>query len=292
MPADPTAAPPTGTQPQPGQPAATPVPGITDGAPATPILPGSVSLQFRLTNGESMRANFDGGALLSEVRSWLDVHRTDGGAPYLLVVPYPLRVLGPQDLDSSLVHLGVAPRSTLVLEPGAGAHAHRPGAAPLSNSMGPMAAASSGESMWGAAPGSWLGYMASALSSVLGPVASWLQPATDTALQGATSSPAGTGAASAGRAPDTDAAAVAQPREAVGGAGQGAEARNSGRAVGAPAAAHGSVRRRGGGKVYSLADVRGSGHEDGGEPGSDPRNMFWNGNSTQFGGGPDDKRPD
>ena len=51
------------------------------------------------------------------MRCYVDLHRTDGGAPYVLTTPYPRRTFRPADMETTLTDLELAPRSTVILEP-------------------------------------------------------------------------------------------------------------------------------------------------------------------------------
>lgn len=74
------------------------------------------------------RAQFPPDTPLQEVRAWLDLHRTDGGVPYLLSIPFPYRLLGSEDLPRTLQQLDLAPRASLHLRPDpAAAQSHRGG---------------------------------------------------------------------------------------------------------------------------------------------------------------------
>eukprot|EP00884_Botryococcus_braunii_P017650 jgi/Botrbrau1/4569/Bobra.60_2s0055.1 len=79
--------------------------------------PRAAQLQFRLTDGATLRGEFPSDTPLREVKAWLDLHRTDGGRRYVLVIPFPHRVLGEPDLQRSLKELDLAPRASLLLRP-------------------------------------------------------------------------------------------------------------------------------------------------------------------------------
>jgi hypothetical protein len=97
-------------------------------------------IQFRLTDGESMRGEFDVNAPLWDARSWLDANRKDSGSLYDLAIPFPKRILTDADLDKSFAELQLFPRASLLLIPkkrsqaprhdvsdGAGASGEQPG---------------------------------------------------------------------------------------------------------------------------------------------------------------------
>ncbi|GMH40254.1 hypothetical protein BSKO_08158 [Bryopsis sp. KO-2023] len=73
------------------------------------------TLQFRLTNGESIRAEFASDATLREVCGYLDLHRTDGFEPYVLETLYPRQKLGVDQHTKTLKELDLVPRSTVIL---------------------------------------------------------------------------------------------------------------------------------------------------------------------------------
>ncbi|KAL4855948.1 Plant UBX domain-containing protein 11 [Chlorella vulgaris] len=75
------------------------------------------TIQFKLTNGERLRAWFPWESSLREVCHHLDTHRTDGGQRYELVQPFPRRRFSPEDLPRSLRSLGLPQRCLLLLEP-------------------------------------------------------------------------------------------------------------------------------------------------------------------------------
>eukprot|EP00210_Caulerpa_lentillifera_P008714 g8312.t1 len=74
-------------------------------------------LRFRLTNDEFIENEFSADVTLREVFSYLDIHRTDGGAPYVLEMMYPRRSLGENEYSKSLRELDLVPRCSLRLSP-------------------------------------------------------------------------------------------------------------------------------------------------------------------------------
>lgn len=94
---------------------------VTKESPKPAASPVSTSqtavIQFRLTNGDSMRAEFDKNAPLWDARAWLDANRNENGSPYDLAIPFPKRILTESDLDKSFVELQLFPRASLLLIP-------------------------------------------------------------------------------------------------------------------------------------------------------------------------------
>jgi len=91
---------------------------VREGASATPLqatAPRTSFIQIKLTSGEPLVGEFDAGATLADVYDYIDIHRTDGYTPYKLVVPFPRRVLGEDDLGQTLRALDLHPRSALML---------------------------------------------------------------------------------------------------------------------------------------------------------------------------------
>lgn len=76
----------------------------------------SASLRFRLTDGESMEAKFSADTTLSEVRQFVDLHRTDGKSPYNFGTVYPMRTFDSQHNGKTLEELDLVPRSTVLLQ--------------------------------------------------------------------------------------------------------------------------------------------------------------------------------
>lgn len=79
------------------------------------------NLQVRLLDGSTIRNRFPSGAKLgTEVREWIDENRTDSDEPYtfrIVLTPLPNKAVEPSEEADSLLDLGLAPSSTLVLVP-------------------------------------------------------------------------------------------------------------------------------------------------------------------------------
>ncbi|KAL4425026.1 hypothetical protein ABPG77_001804 [Micractinium sp. CCAP 211/92] len=210
-------------------------------------LPHMFDLQFKLTNGEQLRGSFPPEAALQEVCHFLDTHRTDGGAPYSLVQPYPKRRFGAADMQQPLLALGLQPRQLLLLE------------AEVPAGVG--------------ASSSW------SLGGLLSSAAGYLNPLSY--LRG----PAGTPSEQQAQQADPQqqqqqavvaaaAAAAAERRLAAGGSsGGGGSSEEPRGARKRPLGAGGSSN------IHTLASSKDS-TDDG------DANKYWNGNSTEFGGSP------
>jgi hypothetical protein len=79
------------------------------------------SLQVRLFDGSTIRNRFPSqNRLGSDVRKWIDETRQDGSHPYqfkVLLTPLPNKTIDITEEDQSLQDLGLAPSSTLILQP-------------------------------------------------------------------------------------------------------------------------------------------------------------------------------
>lgn len=79
------------------------------------------NIQIRLFDGSTIRARFPSDQTLGkEVRQWIDENRTDGDAPYtfrVVLTPLPNKAIEPSEEGQTLLELGLAPSSTLVLVP-------------------------------------------------------------------------------------------------------------------------------------------------------------------------------
>ncbi|PFH62512.1 hypothetical protein XA68_13251 [Ophiocordyceps unilateralis] len=88
--------------------------------PSTTRIGDMASIQVRLFDGSMMRSRFKTLAPFSQVRAWVDEKRTDGAVPYTfrqLLTPRPNTAIDETDEDKTLVDLGLAPSSTLILIP-------------------------------------------------------------------------------------------------------------------------------------------------------------------------------
>ncbi|KAI5846343.1 hypothetical protein DFP73DRAFT_593406 [Morchella snyderi] len=100
-----------------------PTPPTSSSTPPPPRpAPSETALSFRLLDGSSLKSRFPSTATLaSDVREWLDAHRTDNSDhPYSflqILAPAPNKQLSLSDEGSSLLELGLAPTATLVLVP-------------------------------------------------------------------------------------------------------------------------------------------------------------------------------
>lgn len=74
------------------------------------------TLQFKLTDGATIKHEFASTTKLLTVRQWLDNHRTDGDMPYRFHRPLQRTSLKESDELKSLDELQLPPRSRLILE--------------------------------------------------------------------------------------------------------------------------------------------------------------------------------
>ncbi|KAK9420930.1 hypothetical protein SUNI508_01021 [Seiridium unicorne] len=79
------------------------------------------NLQVRLLDGSRIRNRFPSDVKLgTEVRKWIDENRSDGDEPYtfrVVLAPLPNKTIEPSEEADSLLDLGLAPSSTLILVP-------------------------------------------------------------------------------------------------------------------------------------------------------------------------------
>ena len=75
------------------------------------------TLQIRLTNSETLTRKFKSTDTLNEVRTWVDVNRTDGDHPYAFHRNIPRMTFSESDEMRTLEYLELTPRSALTLQP-------------------------------------------------------------------------------------------------------------------------------------------------------------------------------
>ncbi|CAB4253271.1 similar to Saccharomyces cerevisiae YJL048C UBX6 UBX (ubiquitin regulatory X) domain-containing protein that interacts with Cdc48p [Maudiozyma barnettii] len=75
------------------------------------------TLQIRLTNSETLTRTFKSNDILNEVRTWVDVNRTDGDHPYAFHRNIPRMTFSDSDEMKTLEELELTPRSALILKP-------------------------------------------------------------------------------------------------------------------------------------------------------------------------------
>ncbi|SMN20180.1 similar to Saccharomyces cerevisiae YJL048C UBX6 UBX (ubiquitin regulatory X) domain-containing protein that interacts with Cdc48p [Maudiozyma saulgeensis] len=75
------------------------------------------TLQIRLTNSETLTRTFKSDDILNEVRTWVDVNRTDGDHPYAFHRNIPRMTFSESDEMKTLEQLELTPRSALILQP-------------------------------------------------------------------------------------------------------------------------------------------------------------------------------
>ena len=74
-------------------------------------------LQIKLTNSETLTRSFKSNDMLNEVRTWVDVNRTDGDHPYVFHRSIPRMTFSESDEMKTLEQLELTPRSALILQP-------------------------------------------------------------------------------------------------------------------------------------------------------------------------------
>lgn len=75
------------------------------------------TLLIRLTNGNTLTKEFDPNAKLNDVRTWVDLSRTDGDCPYSFHRNIPRITFTDSDELKTLTDLELLPRSALILKP-------------------------------------------------------------------------------------------------------------------------------------------------------------------------------
>lgn len=64
-------------------------------------------MQIRLTNGQALTQTFGVKEQLSAVRLYVEMNRTDGDSPFLLMTSFPKKVFKEEDFEKPLDHLGM-----------------------------------------------------------------------------------------------------------------------------------------------------------------------------------------
>uniref|UniRef100_A0A2R5LJN1 Putative ubiquitin regulatory protein n=1 Tax=Ornithodoros turicata TaxID=34597 RepID=A0A2R5LJN1_9ACAR len=72
-------------------------------------------LQIRLTNGETLTQTFGAQEQLAAVRLYVQLHRTDGDAPFTLMTSFPRKVFKEEDYEVPLAGLGLVPAAVLIV---------------------------------------------------------------------------------------------------------------------------------------------------------------------------------
>ncbi|XP_008804181.2 plant UBX domain-containing protein 11 [Phoenix dactylifera] len=241
---------------------------IVDGLTAcsSAVKSNDVHLSIRMPNGTSLQTKLTLADTLRSVKSFVDENRVNEIGSYDLAVPYPRKLFNEQDMNRTLSELGFASREALIVVP------HRQATRPPRDqpssydSRNTESGAGSGVSGGGyfeyvkrvmsyMNPFSYFGGDASSSNSEPSPSAGLWQYRPNPALQNHLS---GLEASRRSSFPDHQ-----NPP-----AGDGAS--NTRRAS-----------RPFGSNIHTLREQEDEGHFD-------DRNVFWNGNSTQFGG--DDRR--
>ncbi|CUS14487.1 unnamed protein product [Tuber aestivum] len=99
----------------------TPIPGAGERGTPKSHSPSETAISFRMLDGLSLKAKFPSSAVLAtDVREFLDEHRTDGDHPYSflqILAPLPNKPITISEENSMLSELGLSPTCTLVLVP-------------------------------------------------------------------------------------------------------------------------------------------------------------------------------
>eukprot|EP00898_Chlorokybus_atmophyticus_P008122 jgi/Chlat1/8310/Chrsp78S07723 len=229
--------------------------------PIRPSKPMVAQIQVRLTDGSSLRSEFAPDALLRDVRTYIDMTRTDGGAKYSLLSPYPRRTFVESDYNRALSELELTPSATLILAPQA-ATGDDSQASSSARAATPSAASPTG-------------------SGLLGGVLSYFNPL-GYFKQGDSAAPATTSATAHASPPSTppdDETQRASAWEYEPDQQLETKLRRQQQPPQQPQVRDGLTRRAGrGGNIHTLS------HAVDDDP---SRNMYYNGNSTQFGGDKD-----
>lgn len=89
--------------------------GLADNS--TALKSSDIHLNIRMPNGTAIQATFSKADTLLSVRNYIDENQTSGTGTYDLAVPYPRKVFNEQDMSSSLSELGFASRQSLIVVP-------------------------------------------------------------------------------------------------------------------------------------------------------------------------------
>ncbi|XP_065660791.1 UBX domain-containing protein 1-B-like isoform X1 [Hydra vulgaris] len=73
------------------------------------------AIQFRLTNGVTIKSTFGADETLSVVRDFISLNRTDGSLPFSLSTSFPRKVFCSDDMTKTLRELDLIPTAVLIL---------------------------------------------------------------------------------------------------------------------------------------------------------------------------------
>lgn len=73
-------------------------------------------LQIRLTNGKTLTQSFGSKEQLSAVRLFVEMNRTDGEEPFILMTNFPKKVFTEEDYDVPLDVLGLVPSAVIIVQ--------------------------------------------------------------------------------------------------------------------------------------------------------------------------------
>lgn len=88
--------------------------------PSTTKISETTSIQVRLLDGTTIRSRFKTSASVTDIRKWVDGERNDGELPYKfkqILTPLPNKNIDEAEESKSLLEIGLAPSSTLLLIP-------------------------------------------------------------------------------------------------------------------------------------------------------------------------------
>ncbi|XVF84447.1 hypothetical protein PTKIN_Ptkin17bG0037600 [Pterospermum kingtungense] len=89
----------------------------TSESTATANIPTDVHLNIRLPDSSSLQEKFPVAYTLRMVKDYVDRNQSSGMGSYDLAIPYPRKLFGDQDLNKSLLDLGLLNRQALIVVP-------------------------------------------------------------------------------------------------------------------------------------------------------------------------------
>lgn len=93
----------------------TPAAAVSPPQPAVKKEYDQCRLQIRLTNGQALTQSFGSKEPLAAVRLYVEMNRTDGASPFVLMTTFPRKVFAGDDMDKPLSELGLVPSAVLVV---------------------------------------------------------------------------------------------------------------------------------------------------------------------------------
>ncbi|CAA2993993.1 plant UBX domain-containing 11 [Olea europaea subsp. europaea] len=218
-----------------------------------------VFLNIRLPDGSSLQVKFSRMDTLRMVKNHTNENQSNSFGSYNLAIPYPRKVFGDQDLDSTLSELGLTKRQALVVVPSKGTNLQFKGG---SSSSYQTNSSSDDDPSNGSNQGYW---------ALLKTALSYVNPLSY--LGGGASSPSSAQESQSGTWQYSPNSSVVNNPRGVGRPSTDQNTSTSSRSRQQPS--------RFGGNIHTLK------HED--DDRFNDKNAFWNGNSTQYGGDSDGK---